>query len=100
MKAYLLLLGVSSCHDGDEFQGIFTDTKALKDAYDQLVMVRGTNYDSYLKPKIYEFQLNSMDKRERLLSADELNVLVDEEIRNTGRKLIDRHIGALETLAK
>lgn len=100
MKAYLLLIGVNSCHDGDEFQGIFTDIKALKEAYDQLVKVRGVGYDSYLKPKIYEFQLNTMDRREHLLSADELNALVEEEIRNTGRKLIDKHIGALTELAK
>lgn len=100
MKAYLLLLGANCCHDGDEFQGIFTDIKALKEAYEQLVKARGIGYDSYLKPKIYEFRLNTMDRREHLLSADEFCVLVEEEIRNTGRKLIGEHIGALTEIAE
>lgn len=79
MKAYLLLLGINSCHDADEFIGIYTDIQKLKKAYDQLEQSRGTAYESHLKSKIYEFHLNEMDNVEHNISADELNRLAEEE---------------------
>mgnify|MGYP006974360718 CR=1 FL=1 len=76
MKAYLLLLGANSCHGEDEFQGIFTNIITLKGAYDTLLRGKGTEYDSYLKPKIYEFDLDSADTYERLLSDIQINNLI------------------------
>lgn len=80
MKAYLLLLGVKSCHDGDEFQGIYTDIIELKAAYDALLQGKGKDYDSYLSPVIYEFNLNEIDRREHTISAEELTAMVEKKI--------------------
>ena len=79
MKAYLLVLGVNSCHDGDEFQGIYTDILELKTAYDTLLQGKGKDYDSYLSPVIYEFKANSIDRREHTISIEELNAMVEEK---------------------
>lgn len=50
--------------------------------------------------KRVEDELDQLEIEEHLLSADELNALVEKKIRSTGRMLIDKHIGALTELAK
>lgn len=66
----MLLLGHDHCHDGDEWQGIFTDTKALRDAYMKLSDPAGI-----LKPQIYEFVLNDGDANYRIVLEEELGKL-------------------------
>lgn len=58
IKAYLLLVGMASCPDADEYKGIFTDVGLLKKAYDELVDGAGVLYPKGLRPAIWEFPLN------------------------------------------
>lgn len=72
-QVFLLLIGQESCHDGDEWQGIFTDLKALRDAYMQLSEERGI-----LKPQVYEFVLNDGNANYQIVSEKELEALWKE----------------------
>ena len=74
-KAYLLLLMADYCHDADEWIGIYTDIKKLKQNYIKACAVLEERSKEetcgYLKMKIIVFTNNNVDAGKEV-SIDEL----------------------------
>lgn len=82
VPCYLLLIGASSCHDMDEWMGIYFDDENLKKAYDELVVEleerrKVDRYYQSLNVAIWEFRPRQEYEGDPCSSQEFINVKQD-----------------------
>lgn len=85
---YLLLTGVQSCHEGDDWKGIFNDLSKLHEAYYSVK----NKMEKFEEIKIFEFTLNkygeSSDPVYKYKGLEEIEQLLNECQKNKTTKLV------------